>query len=311
MEANITPAKCRVFDGKLLAQSILDGILNKLDGNSERPCLSVVTLGKRKDVDSFVRSKLREAKYCNIEVIVKCFDKNIAEPDLLGEVLKLNNDARVDGILLQLPMPSHIHEQTICQAILHEKDVDSMHKENLGLLTIPQQTPFFVPCTAQAVVKILETTKTQLKGATACIVGASANVGIPLMLLLIRRGVTVTLAHIHTKDLIKHTCDADIVVSAAGVYNLISAEHVKEGAIVIDVGINFVPDAKKASGFRLVGDVDFASVSQKASWITPVPGGVGPVTSSLVLKATADAFLKFRGRKRMSLDIPMRPSSEK
>ena len=160
--------------------------------------------------------------------------------------------------------------------------------------------------TALAVVKILETTRRQLKGATACIIGASANVGIPLMLLLIRRGVTVTLSHIHTRELSRHTREADIVVSAAGVSMLIGAEDIKQGAIVIDVGINFVPDSRRTSGFRLVGDVDFEAVSRKASFITPVPNGVGPVTSSLVLNATTDAFLKFRGRKRNSLDVPMR-----
>jgi 5,10-methylene-tetrahydrofolate dehydrogenase/methenyl tetrahydrofolate cyclohydrolase len=327
------PGNPVIFNGKELAARIISKIVGKdafflfllfllfsffaddLKGYMERPCLVVLTLGSRKDVESFVRSKQREAKLCGkkvffffffllavsnrfaltgIEVIVKHFEPNISEEELLKEIDIVNRDPTIDGILLQLPLPAHIHDQTICQSLSYEKDVDSLHKENIGLLAIPTAEILFTPCTALSVIKILEESGITLNGATACIIGASANVGIPLMLLLIRRGVTVTISHIFTKDLVAASCNADIVVSAAGVANLVTAEHVKEGAIVVDVGINFVADGSRTSGFRLCGDVDFNSVKKKCKFITPVPNGVGPVTSAVVLSATAEAFKKFR-----------------
>ncbi len=299
-----------VVDGKALANAVLEGIRRKMEGYSDRPCLAVVCVGSRKDSDSFVRSKVREAEVCGVDVIVKRFDGAIGEQDLLEQVALLNANPSIDGILLQLPLPSHLHELTISQAVSFDKDVDALHKENLGLLAIPQANPLFAPCTALSVVKILETTGVQMRGAVVCIIGASANVGIPLMLLLIRNGCTVTLCHIHTRDLAKHTSGADIVVAAAGVSHLIGVEHIKPGAVVVDVGINFVQDPSKSSGFRLVGDVDFEAVKPLASFITPVPNGVGPVTSALVLDATAEAFLHYRSKRRLTSGSNSKPKLE-
>jgi 5,10-methylene-tetrahydrofolate dehydrogenase/methenyl tetrahydrofolate cyclohydrolase len=283
-----------------MADAVLQGIRRKMEGHTDKPCLAVVCVGNRRESDSFVRSKIREAAICGVDVIVKRFEGTIGEQDLLEQVALLNANPSIDGILLQLPLPSHLHELTISQAVSFDKDVDSLHKENLGLLAIPQAKPLFAPCTALSVVKILESTGVQMRGAVVCIIGASANVGIPLMLLLIRNGCTVTLCHIFTRDLAKHTAGADIVVAAAGVSRLIGAEHVRPGAVVVDVGINFEQDASKSSGFRLVGDVDFESVRRLASVITPVPNGVGPMTSALVLDATAEAFLHYRAKRRLT-----------
>lgn len=293
----------KVFDGTSLAQSIIDEIKNSLVNKQEKPCLAVVCVGTRKDVDSFIRSKLREAKQCGIDVLVKRFEPNISEQELLQEVSLLNQNILVDGIVLQQPLPSHIRTLVVSQALSYDKDVDGFHKENLGLLAIPEADPLFIPCTALSVLRILEAGKVVLRGAHCVIIGASANVGIPLLLLLTRRGATVTLSHIYTRDLPQHTARADIVVSAAGVANLISPQHVRPGAVVVDVGINYVPDASKATGFRLVGDVDFENVAPLCSLITPVPGGVGPVTSAIVLHQTAESFLRFRSKRRNSLEL--------
>ncbi len=300
----------RVIDGKAMADQVLQEIKHKIEGHVDRPCLAVVCVGARKDSDSFVRSKIREAEICGVEVLVKRFDLGIGEQDLLEQVALLNANPSIDGIVLQLPLPSHLHDLTISQAVSFDKDVDSLHKENLGLLAIAHATPLFVPCTALSVLKILEQTGMQLRGAVVCIIGASAQVGMPLMMLLIRHGCTVTLCHIYTKDLVKHTSMADVVVSAAGVSHLIGQGHIKRGAVVVDVGINFVEDSTKASGFRLVGDVDFEAVKSVASFITPVPNGVGPLTSALVLNATAEAFLRFRAKRRLTSGSTSKPKLE-
>ena len=300
-----------VIEGKGLSDSILQNIRARLEGLELRPCLAVVTVGQRRDGVSFVRSKMREAAVCGVDVRVKTFPATISENDLLEQVALLNSDPSVDGILLALPLPSHLHELTISQAVSDEKDVDCLNKQNLGLLAIPQATPLFVPCTAVSVVRILESMGVKVKGKVVCVVGASANVGLPLLLLLVRMGATVTVCHVHTRDLVKHTLAADIIVSAAGVANLIQSQHVRDNeVIVIDVGINFVEDKTKSTGFRLTGDVDFETVKHKCGAITPVPGGVGVVTSAVVLEATAEAFLRFRAKRRNTGGTESRPKLE-
>ena len=207
-------------------------------------------------------------------------------------LFRLNNDDEVNGILVQLPLPDHLNNEEILSKISYRKDVDGFHARNIGNLAMSGRTPYFIPCTPSGCLELLKRYNITIEGKHAVIVGKSNIVGLPMSLLLLKNRATVTICHSKTKDIRIHLKTADIVVSACGCPRMIKREWLKEGVVVIDVGINSIPDATRKRGYRLVGDVDFENVKDIASAITPVPGGVGPMTVAMLLKNTVEGFKK-------------------
>lgn len=253
------------------------------------PCLAVVLVGENPASVSYVTAKeraLAEAGMLGKDIRLP---GDTTEFDLLGLIEELNQDDSVHGILVQLPLPSHIDEDKVIMAIRPEKDVDGFHPVNVGNMMIGRKS--YLPCTPHGVLVLLQTMGIPTAGKHAVIVGRSNIVGKPLSVLLTRReyNATVTLCHTGTKDLASFTRQADILIAAAGSPGMVKAHMVKEGAVVIDVGVNRIPDATKKSGFRLCGDVDFEAVKEVASYITPVPRGVGPMTIAMLMMNTVEA----------------------
>lgn len=283
----------QILDGNTLSQSVRDDVKADVDAWTARghrpPCLRVVLIGSNPASEAYVRGKERDAREAGIDSETIRYDDDITESELLGVVDDLNNDPGVDGLLVQLPLPDHIDDRKVINAIDPAKDVDGFHPENLGRLLIG--SPSFIPATPFGIVEMLRRADIETEGMRAVIVGRSNIVGKPLAALLMQRdaNATVTVCHSRTKDLAAHTKEADLVVAAVGRAGFITADMVKDGAVVVDVGINRVDDDSREKGYRLVGDVDFEGVKAKASWITPVPGGVGLMTRAMLLKNTMNA----------------------
>jgi len=214
---------------------------------------------------------------------------DISQDELVELVSQLNKDPDINGILVQLPLPDHIDEETVLNSIDLTKDVDGFHPVNIGRLSMKGRDPLFIPCTPHGVIVLLQESGVQLSGAEAVIVGRSNIVGLPVAMLLQKENATVTICHSRTKDLAEHTRRADILVAAIGRTEMISGDMIKPGAAVIDVGINQKPDSTKKRGYRLVGDVEYDSAKEVAGLITPVPGGVGPMTIAMLMKNTLRA----------------------
>jgi methylenetetrahydrofolate dehydrogenase (NADP+)/methenyltetrahydrofolate cyclohydrolase len=281
-----------LIDGRKIAQEIRDEVKAEIDTWTEDhrpPFLSAVLVGDNPASKAYVRGKEQDAAEVGIETNTHHFDADLPEAELLNTVRELNGDPSVDGILVQLPLPDHIDDRAVIDAIDPQKDVDGFHPANLGRLM--RGNPSFVPATPYGIVTMLDRCEIDPEGMDATIVGRSNIVGKPLANLLMQRNrnATVTVCHSRTQDLATHTRRADLLVAAVGQAEMIGAEMVQEGAVVIDVGINRVEDASKERGYRLVGDVDFDAVRPKASWITPVPGGVGLMTRAMLLKNTMTA----------------------
>ncbi|VBB80552.1 Putative C-1-tetrahydrofolate synthase [Podospora comata] len=269
------------------------------------PCLKIIQVGDRSDSSTYVRMKLKAAEECGISCELIKFDESATEAEIVARVHALNNDPTVHGILVQLPLPSHVSEYAVTSAVLSEKDVDGFGTYNIGELAKRGGNPYFVPCTPKGVMVLLEETGVDLKGKNAVVVGRSDIVGSPVSYLLKNADATVTVCHSRTKDLDQHLKNADVVVVAIGKAGFINGEQLKEGAVVIDVGTNYIPDATKKSGQRLVGDVEFESASQVASHITPVPGGVGPMTVAMLLhNVVASATQWFDAEKQRKI-VPL------
>jgi len=267
-----------VIDGKQLAQALRTRWklrADRLNAAGVAPGLAVVLVGDNPASQVYVRNKI---KACG-EVGIRSEEHVLAADSSLETVLalidRLNSDAGIHGILVQLPLPAHLASAAVIARISPDKDVDGLHVHNMGSLLSGQ--PGFVPCTPAGVMEMLNTTGVNLRGLEAVVVGRSNIVGKPVALLLLQAGATVTLCHSQTRDLAQHTRRADILVAAVGKANSISGDMVKPGAMVIDVGINRTPEGK------LVGDVDYAAARERAGWITPVPGGVGPMTIAMLL----------------------------
>ena len=283
----------QILDGNSLSQAVRDDVKADVDawtGRGHRPpCLRVVLIGSNPASEAYVRGKERDAREAGIDSETLRFGEDITENDLLRTVDDLNTDPDVDGLLVQLPLPDHIDDRKVINAIDPSKDVDGFHPENLGRLLIG--SPSFIPATPFGIVEMLRRAEIDTEGMRAVIVGRSNIVGKPLAALLMQRdaNATVTVCHSRTRDLAAHTAEADLVVAAVGRPEFITADMVKDGAVVVDVGINRVEDDSREKGYRLVGDVDFDDVKEKASWITPVPGGVGLMTRAMLLKNTMNA----------------------
>jgi methylenetetrahydrofolate dehydrogenase (NADP+)/methenyltetrahydrofolate cyclohydrolase len=273
----------KIIDGLAIAQSVRVGIAERasaLKARGVNPALTVILVGDDPASAIYVRNKVRACAEVGIKSDVVRLPADIAERQLLERIRTLNDTSSIHGILVQLPLPKHISVRRVVETISAGKDVDGFHLYNVGGLVIGQTV--FPPCTPYGVQKILEHEGIELEGKNVTVVGASNIVGKPLALMLMQREATVAICHAKTRDLTQYTILADILVVAAGSPNLIVPAMVRTGAVVIDVGINFVDG-------RLVGDVDFEGVRRKASYITPVPGGVGPMTVTMLLENTVAA----------------------
>ncbi len=281
----------RLLDGKATAETIKREIQSELRQTTLRPPgLATILVGEHAPSLTYVQNKLAACEAVGVRGELTRFDANVSEAELLGHIQTLNERPEVDGILVQLPLPQHINERKVIQTISPEKDVDGFHPYNVGALTTGAEG--FAPATPSGVVELLKRYGIPTAGREAVVVGRSNIVGTPLALMLSRPGAdaTVTLCHSRTAELHRHTLRADILVAAAGKRALITADMVRDGAVVVDVGIHRVPAPERPNGFRLAGDVDFESVAPKTAAITPVPGGVGPMTIAMLLVNTLAAF---------------------
>ena len=284
----------QLIDGKKIAAALRADIAAEaaaLAAEGRAPGLAVVLVGENPASVSYVTAKERACAECGIRSFPVRLPADASQETLLAEIARLDADPAVDGILVQLPLPRGFDEQAVIRAIAPEKDVDGFHPVSLGKLLIGLET--FVPCTPAGIVELLLRNGVDPAGRRAVVVGRSNIVGKPVAALLARKGrggdATVTLCHTATRDLAAETRRADILVVAAGRPGTITADMVKEGAVVIDVGVNRIPDPTRKSGHRLAGDVDFDGVSRVASLLTPVPGGVGPMTITMLLANTVQA----------------------
>jgi len=283
----------KVIDGKQLAANLRAEIAAGVKALKEKkgvtPGLAVILVGENPASVSYVTAKEKactEAGMCSREIRLPT---TIAEQELLDQIAALNADPAIHGILVQLPLPKGFDEKKVIDAIAPEKDVDGFTPINVGKMLIGERC--FLPCTPHGIIKLIEFSGMDLKGKHAVVIGRSNIVGKPVAVLLARKetNATVTLCHTGTPDISKFTKEADVVVVAAGRPNTLTGDMLKEGAVVIDVGVNRIPDATKPKGFRLVGDADFDSCSKVASAITPVPGGVGPMTITMLLWNTLES----------------------
>ena len=290
---NTSDVQAQLIDGKALAQQVRREVREAVDqwtGQGHRaPYLAVVLVGDNPASHSYVRGKTRAAGEAGIESDTLTFDADVGQDELMDVVDHLNRDPDVDGILVQLPLPDGLDADAVIQSINPDKDVDGLTHTNAGRLVAGADG--FVPATPAGVIEMLRRSGIETSGRHAVVIGRSNLVGKPLANLLLRRGTdaTVTVCHSRTSDLPAITRQADILVAAIGRAHFVTADMVKKGAAVIDVGINRVEDASRERGYRLVGDVDFEAVSAKAGSLTPVPGGVGPMTIAMLLKNTLKA----------------------
>ena len=274
-----------ILDGRKVAQIIkknLEPNILKLKDNNIIPGLGIIIVGDNIESVVYVRMKRKACAKLGIKCFVKNLDKNIDEDSLIKEINILNEDTTIHGILVQLPLPEHINPKRILEYIDYNKDVDGFHPLNFGKLS-QNNEPLFIPCTPLGCIKLLEHYDINVKGMDTTIIGCSNLVGLPLSLLLLHKNATVTICHRSTKDVKKCVQNADLIIACCGVTHLVKEDWVKKDAIIIDIGINKLLDNTKKRGYRLVGDVDFENVKSKTKYITPVPGGVGPMTIAMLL----------------------------
>jgi methylenetetrahydrofolate dehydrogenase (NADP+)/methenyltetrahydrofolate cyclohydrolase len=284
--------RMQILDGKKAAQSIKDDlgidVAQRATEGKKIPHLAAILVGQNGASETYVASKVKSCEEVGFRSTLVRFDETISENRLLEKIEEFNNNPDIDGILVQLPLPRHISEENVINTIVPDKDVDGFHPVNIGKMVQGQDT--YIPATPHGIMLLLEHYKVETKGRHAVVIGRSNIVGRPMSILLSGNSnpgnCTVTICHSHTKNLKEICLQGDIIVAALGKPEFVTADMVKEGAIVIDVGITRVADASKKSGFRLKGDVDYENVSPKCAWITPVPGGVGPMTIAALLKNT-------------------------
>ena len=283
----------QLLDGKNTAQTILNelklGVAQRAAAGKKIPHLAAILVGNNGASQTYVNSKVKTCNQIGFISTLIQYEEDISEVKLLEKIEELNEDYSVDGILVQLPLPAHISEKKVIEAIAVQKDVDGFHPENMGRLIMGEEEAF-IPATPYGIMLLLEHYNIQTKGKHAVVLGRSHIVGRPMSILLSNNtqpgNCTVTVCHSKTQNLKDVCLQADIIVAAIGQPEFLKADMLKEGAVVIDVGITRLPDASKKSGYRLVGDVDFANVAPKCSYITPVPGGVGPMTIAALMKNT-------------------------
>ncbi len=290
----------RIIDGKQIAADIRDELKAEVAALKEKgivPGLGVVLVGEDPASQSYVSAKEKACESIGIYSDDNRLPVETTQEELLALVGRMNNDPRINGILVQLPLPRHIDESAVLMAIDPDKDVDGFHPVNVGKMVVGEDA--FLPCTPHGVVQMLRRSGVETCGAHVVVVGRSNIVGKPVANMLLQKkegaNATVTLCHTRTRDLGQFTRQADIIIAASGFPNTVTADMVKEGAVVIDVGVNRIEDPTRERGYRLVGDVDFDAVKEKASMITPVPGGVGPMTITMLLFNTVVSAKRANG----------------
>ncbi len=282
----------QIIDGKAVAEQVKQEIAAQVsamvDKGMKRPHLAAILVGHDGGSETYVAAKVKACEVCGFKSTLIRFESDITEEVLLSKVSELNNDPDVDGFIVQLPLPKHINEQHVIEAIDYRKDVDGFHPINVGRMSIG--LPCFISATPNGILELLRRYDIQTRGKKCVILGRSNIVGKPMATLLMQKSnpgdCTVTVCHSHTQNIKEECSHADIIIAAMGQPGFLTADMVKEGAVVIDVGTTRVPDASKKSGFRLSGDVNFEEVAPKCSFITPVPGGVGPMTICSLMNNT-------------------------
>lgn len=277
----------QILDGKKLSLKIQEELKEKVSSLKTKPCLAVILVGDDKASKVYVRNKEKAAEYIGIDTTTYRLEESTTTEDLLALIDKLNNDSSVNSILVQLPLPKHIDEEKVLLSILPKKDVDGFHPTNMGHLWLGK--PRLVPCTPAGIIKLLDEYKIPIDGKNAVVIGRSNVVGKPIAQLLLERNATVTLTHSHTHNLKDIVKNADIVVVAIGKPKFVTKDFIKKGAVVVDVGIN------RDKNNKLVGDVDFENVKDLTSFISPVPGGVGPLTVAMLMNQTYNAYINQLG----------------
>ena len=284
-----TEMKAKLIDGKAIAQDIRNEVKEgaaALRAKGIVPGLATVLVGSDPASHKYVSMKRKACAEANIESFHNELPAEATQDEVLALVQKLGADPKVHGILVQLPLPNHIDEETILDAVPLSKDVDGFHPLNIGALAMKGRYSAFVPCTPNGVIELLLRSDVEIEGANAVVLGRSNIVGMPVALLLVKRNATVTICHSRTQNLADVVRRADILIAAIGRAHFVTGDMIKPGATVIDVGTNVIDDATRKSGKRLVGDVDYAAATEVAGAITPVPGGVGPMTIAMLLATT-------------------------
>ena len=284
-----------IIDGKALSLSLKEQMKERIveleAQYGRKPCLAVIIVGDNPASRSYVRGKIKAAEFVGMDSRLVELPEDISEQALLEKIAAINAEDAVDGLLVQLPLPKHINEDRVIDAIDITKDVDGFHPQNVAKLWLGR--PCIVPCTPKGIIAMIDSTGENISGKKAVVVGRSNIVGKPVAKLLLDKNATVTIAHSRTADLPAVCREADVLVAAVGRPEMITSDMIKPGAIVIDVGINRIPCIKEdgTEGSRLVGDVQFSGASEVAGWITPVPGGVGPMTITMLMQNTIECFL--------------------
>lgn len=289
------------IDGQATAQRIRKSLAERISETKRtnpryEPSLVIIQVGDRSDSSTYVKMKLKAAEEANIICKIENYPESISETELVDRIESLNNDSSVHGILVQLPLPKHIPEVAVTSAVADEKDVDGFGSKNIGELAKRGGSPLFIPCTPKGVMVLLKESGIDLNGKNAVVLGRSDIVGSPISYLLKHQNATVTVCHSKTYEMEKQIRNADVVIAAIGKPHFVKGDWLKPGAVVIDVGTNFIDDSSKKSGHRLVGDVDFESAIEVASQVTPVPGGVGPMTVAMLMENVVDAASKYFDR---------------
>jgi 5,10-methylene-tetrahydrofolate dehydrogenase/methenyl tetrahydrofolate cyclohydrolase len=283
----------QLIDGKLIAQKVREEVKEKVAARAaagkSQPGLATVLVGERVDSAAYVGMKQKACAELGMTSFHHPVPADVSQEDLEKLVKELNADPKVHGILVQLPLPDHLDEERVLQLINIEKDVDGFSPINIGRLAQKGREPLFVPCTPYGCIYLLKEAGVEISGANAVVLGRSNIVGMPAALLLVKENATVTVCHSRTKNLADVVRQADILIAAIGRTEMVQGDWIKPGAAVIDVGMNSKPDATKKKGYRLVGDVDFEAAKEVAGFITPVPGGVGPMTIAMLMANTLRA----------------------
>ncbi len=282
----------KIIDGNKISKKIYKKISNDVTNLKLKykkvPTLAVIIVGEYAPSKIYVTIKRRRAEEVGMNFYLYQFNESITEEKLIKAIKKINKDKKINGLIVQLPLPKKFNTDKILSYISPEKDVDGLHPENIGKLVLNEDS--LVSCTPAGIMELIHSTKTKIEGLNAVIIGRSNIVGKPVAHLLLRENATVTITHSRTKNLSKIVKNSDIVIAAVGRPNFVKGSWIKKNALVIDVGINRVEDKKSEKGYKIVGDVDFKSAVKNAKFITPVPGGVGPMTVAMLLSNTVKAF---------------------
>jgi 5,10-methylene-tetrahydrofolate dehydrogenase/methenyl tetrahydrofolate cyclohydrolase len=280
-----------ILSGKKISEKIKEELKEEIESLKNKniiPGLGIIMVGKREDSQTYVSMKVKACKELGIQNYDVILDEGVNEETIINEIEKMNNNENIHGILIQLPLPNHINKQIILNSIKLNKDVDGFHIENMGKLALKQIHNYVIPCTPEGCIELLDRYNIELSGKRVVILGRSNIVGLPLSLLFLHRDSTVTICHSKTRNLKCITREADILVSACSKMEFITKEYIKKDCIILDVGIHRKEDITKRRGYKLVGDVNFSDVENHCFAITPVPGGIGPMTIAILLKHTVE-----------------------